>query len=117
MTFDNEGYLYVANFSNHCIKKFTSTGQYISTFSSKGSRPGQIKEPMSIIIDNNLHVLYVSELGNHRISIFDTNECFIHCFGKNGSGEGEFSGPCGITIDSLSNLYVSDFINDRLVVL
>ena len=115
VTFDNEGYLYVADFSNHCIKKFTSTGQHISTFSSKGSSPGQIKEPMSITIDNNL--LYVSELGNHRISIFDTNECFIHCFGKNGSGKGEFSGPCGITIDSLGNLYVSDFINNRLVVL
>ena len=115
VTFDNEEYLYVADRYNHCIKKFTSTGQYISTFSSEGSNPGQIKQPTSIIIDNNL--LYVSELGNNRISIFYTNGYFIHCFGKSGSGEGEFSGPCGITIDSLSNLYVSDSGNNRLVVL
>ena len=112
VTFDNEGYLYVAD---HCIKKFTSTGQYISTFSSYGSNPGQIKQPSSIIIDNNL--LYVSEYGNNRISIFDTIRCFIHCFGKRGSGEGEFNRPYGITVDSLGNLYVSDYDNHRLVVL
>ena len=117
VTFDNEGYLYVADHCNHCIKKFTSTGQYISTFSSYGSNPGQITNPSSIIIDNNL--LYVSELGNNRISIFDTNGCFIHCFGKYVSGEGEFNNPFGITVDSLhvGNLYVSDSFNNRLVVL
>ena len=115
VTFDNEGYLYVADQYNHCIKKFTSTGQHISTISSKGSNSGQISLPTSIIIDNNL--LYVSEYGNDRISIFDTNGCFIHCFGKRGSGEGEFDQPHGITVDSLGNLYVSDFINKRLVVL
>ena len=115
VTFDNEGYLYVADYYHHHIKKFTSTGQYISTFSSCGSNPGQINCPTSIIIDNNL--LYVSEYGNHRISIFDTNGCFIHCFGKYGSGKGKFNILCGITVDSLGNLYVSDFGNDRLVVL
>ena len=114
VTFDNEEYLYVADTRNNCIKKFTSTGLYIS-FSSEGSNPGQIKCPTSFIIDNNL--LYVSELGNNRISIFDTNGCFIHCFGKYGSGEGEFNSPFGITVDSLGNLYVSDTCNNRLVVL
>ena len=115
VTFDNEGYLFVAEHGNNCIKKFTSTGQYISTFSSCGSNPGQITKPSSIIIDKNL--LYVSEWGNNRISIFDTNGHFIHCFGKRGSGEGEFNGPYGITVDSLGNLYVSDYGNNRLVVL
>ena len=114
MTFDNEGYLYVADSGNHCIKKFI-TGQYISTFSSEGSNPGQITKPTSIVIDNN--ILYVSEFGNDRISIFDINGCFIHCFGKRGSGEGEFNSPFGITVDSLGNLYVSDTYNNRLVVL
>ena len=115
VTFDNEGYLYVADNDNHCIKKFTSTGQHISTFSSYGSNPGKITNPTSIIIDNNL--LYVNEGGIHRISIFDTNGCFIHCFGKRGSGRREFDRPHGITVDSLGNLYVSDSLNNRLVVL
>ena len=115
VTLDNEGYLYVVDSSNHCIKKFTSTGQYISTFSSYGSNLSEINRPVSIVIDNN--ILYVSEIGKNCISIFDTNGCFIHCFGKRGSGEGEFNSPFGITVDSLGNLYVSDLINNRLVVL
>ena len=115
MTFDNEGYLYVADSNNHCIKKFTSTGQYKSAFNSKGSNPGQINIPTSVIIDNNL--LYVGEWDNYRISTFDTNGCFIHCFGKRGSGEEEFNKPYGITVNSLGNLYVSDTFNNRLVVL
>ena len=106
VTFDNEGYLCVADCNNHCIKKFISTGQYISTFSSHGFSPGKITNPTSILIDNNL--LYVNDFGNNRISIFDTNGCFIHCFGKRGSGEGEFTGPHGLTVDSLGNLYVCD---------
>ena len=115
VTFDNEGYLYVVDSYNPCIKKFTTTGQYISKFGSYGSNPGQLKTPTSIIIDTNL--LYVSEYDNNRVSIFDTNGCFINCFGKKGSGEGEFNGPCGITVDSLGNMYVSDTYNNRLVVL
>ena len=115
VTFDSEGYLYVVDRYNDCIKKFRSTGQHISTFSSRGSNPGQISLPTSIIIDNNL--LYVSEWVRDKISIFDTNGCFIHCFGKRGSGEGEFDRPYGITVDSLGNLYVSDYGNKRLVVL
>ena len=115
VTFDNEGYLYVTDSNSDCIKKFTSTGQYILTFGSFGLDPGRISYPTFIIIYNNL--LYVSELGNSRISIFDTNGCFIHCFGKRGSGEGEFNKPRGITVDSLGNLYISDYYNNRLVVL
>ena len=115
VTFDNEGYLYVVDHHNHCIKKFTSSRQYIAKFGSKGSNPGQLKDPTSITIDNNL--VYVSEYGNNRISIFDTNGCFIHCLSKRGKGNGEIIQSFGITIDSLGNLYVSDHGNNRLVVL
>ena len=115
VAFDNEEYLYVVDHHNHCIKKFTPKGQYISQFGSHGSNPGQLIDPTSINIDNNL--VYISEFGNNRVSIFDIHGCFIHYFGKKGSGEGEFNGPFGITIDSLGNLYVSDTCNNRLVVL
>ena len=113
VTFDNEGYLYVAERVNCCIKKLTSTGQYISQFGSFGSNPGKVLCPSSIIIENNL--VYVC--GTNCVSIFDTNGRFTRCFGKRGSGEVEFKNPCGITINSLGNLYVSDTYNDRIVVL
>ena len=111
VAFDDEEYLYVVDSDNHCIKKFTSTGQYISKFSSKRSIPSCT----SITINDNL--VYVSECDNHCVSIYDTNGCFIHCFGKFGREEGEFNMPYGVTVDSSGNLYVCDIGNDRLVVL
>ena len=111
---DNEGYLYVAEDSNDCITKLTTKGQYIKRFGYRGSAPGQLSWPTSLIINNNL--VYVTEEGNHRVSIFDTNGTFIHCFGKEGRKSGEFTVPCGITTDTLGNLYVSDTGNNRIVV-
>ena len=111
VTFDNEGYLYVADFGNNCIKKFTPTGQYITKIGSR-----QLKKPTSVVIDVN-NLVYVSERGNFCVSIFDTNGCFIHSLGKYGSDNGEFNRPCGITVDALGHLYVSDTWNNRLVVL
>ena len=115
LAFDIEEYLYVVDYNNHCVKKFTSTGKYISKFGSKGYNPGELYHPTSIIIYNNL--VYVTELINNRVSVFDTNGCFMYCFGKQGEGEGEFNNPYFITVDLLGNLYVSDTWNNRLVVL
>ena len=115
LAFDIEEYLYVVDYNNHCVKKVTSTGKYISKFGSKGYNPGELYHPTSIIIYNNL--VYVTELINNRVSVFYTNGRFMYCFGKQGEGEGEFNNPYFITVDLLGNLYVSDTWNNRLVVL
>ena len=115
VTFDNEGYLYVAECYIHCIKKFASTGQYISKFGSEGSNPGHLDHPTSITTDNN-NLVYVTEVANHRVSIFDTNGCLIQCFGMYGIEEEQFNEPHYVAIDSLGNLYISDTDNNRVVI-
>ena len=109
---DSEGYLYVTEWDNHCITKLTMAGEYITRFGSKGSAPGQLFNPSSLTINNNL--VYVSDRSNHRVSVFDTEGNFLHCFGKSGNGKGEFSSPFGITTDTYGNLYVSD--SERIVI-
>ena len=113
VSLDSDGCVYVAEWDNHCITKLTKTGEYITRFGSKGSAPGQLDFPSSLTVNNNL--VYVSECGNNRVSVFDAKGTFLHCFGKRGSGE-EFYGPYGITTDTFDNLYVSDFLNGRIVV-
>ena len=111
---DNDGYLYIAEFYNHCITKVTTTGEYITRIGSKGSAPGQLMTPSSVAISNN--ILYVTEAGNNRVSIFDTNGQFLHSFTGTTSGK-EFDYPRGIAIDTIDNLlYVSDTYNNRIVV-
>ena len=110
IAFDNEGYLYVAEYENHCITKLTTDGKYVTKFGSQGSASGQLFHPFSLTIKDGL--VYVSEMGHFRISIFDTKGTFLHCFGK----EELHVVTCGITIDTLGNLYVTDSYHDRIVV-
>ena len=91
VSLDSEGYLYVAEWGNHCITKLTTTGEYSTRFGSKGSAPGQLDNPSSSTINNNL--VYVSKYNNHCVSVFDTKGTFLHCFGKRGSEKGEFNYP------------------------
>lgn len=108
---DDEGYLYVAEGSNHCITKLTTAGQYIMRFGSYGSDPGQLNTPSSLVIGGSF--VYVVEWGNHRVSIFNTEGRFLQCIG---SEPRSFNHPWGVAIDRLGNLYISDTGNKRIVV-
>ncbi len=111
---DNDGFLYIPEWSQGRIMKLTCNGKLVRTFGTHGTDAGELSFPSSLVIGNNL--VYVTERGNDRVSIFDTNGKFVHCFGKTGRGEGEFYGPRGITMDRLGNLYISDSSNNRVVV-
>ena len=108
----------MAFYGNHCIDVFTSDGEHLRRFGSIGSIVGQLDWPSSITIDTH-NMVYVAEWGNHRISVFTTDGVFVRHIGHRGSGEGEFNSPCGVTVDMLVNfnLYVSDYYNNRVVIL
>ena len=115
VSLDSVGHLYVAVWNNDCITKLTSTGQYITRFTSSETTPGKLYRPSSLTVSNDL--VYVSEACGRCVSIFDTEGKFLHCFGEEGSGEGELDYPHGITIDAFGfNLYVSDTRNNRVVI-
>ena len=61
VSLDNEGHLYVVEWNNDCITKFTTAGQFITRFGSCGSSPGHLFRPSSLTINYNL--VYVCEWG------------------------------------------------------
>ena len=111
---DNEGYLYVAEAGGDCITKFTTTGQYVARFGSRGSAPGQLRRPSALAIDNNL--VYVGHSSyNHYVSVFDTTGKFLYCFSEM-EGERYSYAPKGIALDvSTHKLYCSDTSNEKVV--
>ena len=50
VSLDSVGHLYVAEWNNGCITKLTSTGQYITRFSSHGTTSGKLKQPSSLTV-------------------------------------------------------------------
>ena len=113
---DGEEFLYVTDGGNHRIQKFTHLGEYLSTFGSEGSDPGQLKNPHGIAVGTG-NLLYITECGNHRISVFTFGGDFVRCFGGYGNGIDQFSNPTVITFDSNGVMYVYDFNNKRRLIL
>ena len=111
---DGEEFLYITNYNNHRIQKFTVQGQFLSAFGSQGNGPGQLTNPCGITIGTG-GLLYVTEAGNHRVSVFTCGGDFVTCFGQQGSNIDQFNNPQGIAFDKNGIMYVCDRKNNRLV--
>ena len=108
VAFDSDGLVYVAEFTNHCITKFSRDGVALARIVSKGKRPGFIMKPVAIAIHN--QELYVCENGKNRISVFNLNGHFLHFF------EEKDSGLLSIAISKQGYLYTSDYHNGRVII-
>ena len=111
---DGEEFLYITDYYNHRIQKFTVQGRFLSAFGSQGNGPGQLMNPCGITIGTG-GLLYVTEAGNHRVSVFTCGGDFVTCFGQYGSNIDRFNNPRGITFDKNGIMYVCDHGNNRLV--
>ncbi len=64
-----DGAVYVADFYNHRIQKFTDQGQFLVSIGSQGTGPGQFRFPTDVAVDRAGN-LYVVDFGNHRVEKF-----------------------------------------------
>ena len=95
------GELYVADgYGNSSVHRFNSAGDYISSFGSPGSGPGQFRVPHSIRVSNDGRV-YVADRENHRVQVFTEEGEFI-------SEWTDFKCPMGVHIDANQVVYVTD---------
>jgi len=109
---DTSGNAYVADYYNHRIQKFTSSGEFITKWGSYGEGDGQFHYPWGIAVDVSGNV-YVADR-NYRIQKFTSSGEFITKWGSYGEGDGQFSHPCFIAVDVTGNVYVTDYYNHRI---
>ena len=97
------GEVYVADgYGNSSVHRFSAEGDYISSFGSPGSGPGQFRVPHSIRVSNDGRV-YVADRENHRVQVFTGEGEFI-------SEWTDFKCPMGVHIDANQVVYVTDQI-------
>jgi len=92
------------------IKKYNSSGTYISTIGSNGSNNGQFSSPRRLSFDSNDN-MYVVDAGNARVQILDSSGNYLSSFAIFG-GSNNFFG-LDVTPDG-NTLYVADTINNRV---
>ena len=72
------------------IKRFNSSGGFLTKWGSEGSGAGQFNGAGAIAADSSGHV-YVADRGNGRIEKFSSSGAFLGQWGSPGSGDGQFT--------------------------
>ena len=80
VAWDASGNIYISDgYINSRVAKFDRTGDWVKSWGTKGSAPGQFNLPHAIAIDRDNNV-YVGDRSNRRIQVFDTEGKFLRMF-------------------------------------
>jgi hypothetical protein len=112
---DAAGNFFVAEFSNHRVRRVDGTTGVITTYAGTG--PGnsgdgglailaQLREPVGLALDAAGN-LYIADRGNNRVRKVDAATGLI-------SPIGSFSSPHGLAVDAGGNLYVAEISGHRV---
>ena len=131
VTVDAAGNLYIAEYSNHRIRRVDSSGM-ISTFAGTGERgfsgdggpavEARLGEPKGVAVDAAGNLFFVDG-GNRRIRKVDSSGTISTFAGTGESGFGGDGGPAveaklnfpaDVTVDAAGNLFIADRNNLRI---
>ena len=131
IAFDLSGNLYIADSSNHVIRKVdvngritTIAGNGINGYSGDGEPAtlAMLWEPEGIALDTAGN-LYIADSSNNRIRKVDLDGTITTVAGNGAWGysgddgpaaQAELASPLGIALDALGNLYIADSGNNRI---
>jgi RHS repeat-associated protein len=111
--FDSSGDIWVADFTNNRVQKFSAAGAFIATYGTSGTGNGQFKNPFDIAIDKENN-LFVTDNANCRVEELSSAGVFVRAFGTCGSGPGQFNNPSQLALDGEGNVWVADYGNNRV---
>ena len=113
---DCDDNVFITDWDRHCIHKFTSEGQHVTTVGKEGDKPLEFRNPTGIGVHPYNKKIYVTEYGNHCVQILNSDLTFSNSFGCHGNGNGQFNHPYDVAFDSRGNVYITDHDNHRIQV-
>ena len=133
LTIDSNGNLFIADRSNHSIRKVTSAG-IITTYAGTGGTAGssgdngaatsaKLNSPYGVAIDSNGN-LYIADTSNYiirKVSVAGIITAYAGTAGFHGSTgdngqatSAKLYSPQGVAVDSIGTVYIADTINNKV---
>ena len=115
-TTDADGNVYVADYANSRVAKFSPSGSWLMAWGVNGTGPGELKRPYGIAADDAGNV-YVAD-SNDYIHKFTNTGTFIRTYGTPGEGAGRFSMLRRVAVGAgaTPNVYGADLWNYKIEV-
>lgn len=125
---DTSGNVYVADSSNHTIRKVTANGVTTTIAGSPGNKGYQngmstaarFTEPFSVAVDGS-GALFIADTSNNAIRKITADGVVSTLAGGNGKGSNDgvgttakFSEPRGLALDASGNIFVTDYENQTI---
>jgi sugar lactone lactonase YvrE len=80
VAWDSAGNIYITDgYINSRVAKYDSNGDWVTSWGTKGTAPGQFRIPHTIVIDRNDNI-YVGDRTNRRVQVFNTEGKFQRMF-------------------------------------
>jgi tripartite motif-containing protein 71 len=131
---DSSGDIWVTDWVNNRIVKFSPTGAVLAAYGTYGYEAGEMIRPWGIAINQKTGNVYVTDYGNNRIDEFSPSGSFIKAMGWGvsngaaeyetctsvcqagiaGSGNGQFNALEGVSVDTSGNIWAVDYGNARI---
>ena len=130
ITIGPDDMLYLSDYEDHTVHKFTPDGEHIFTLGTSGrpcdtgiegldyrmiERAGPpFHRPTNVALTSDGDMVISDGYGNARVHKFSSDGEHLFSWGEPGSGPGQFQLPHGIGIDSAGRVFVADRENSRL---
>ena len=112
---DPSGNVFIADFENGNIQKFTNDGKFIREWKKHDFVKDDLFGLSGIAVDKSGNVFVVdSGFSKERIQKYSNTGKFIRQWGSEGSGDGQFNGAGDVATDPSGNVFVTDFDNNRI---
>lgn len=107
----SDGSVYIADFGNERIQKFTADGQFVTMWGIDGTRDGQFRRNYDVATAPDGSV-YVTDTGNQRIQRFTANGQFLTKWNTTDAPASVSVGPDGSVYSYLYNETIQKFTAD-----
>jgi hypothetical protein len=101
-----DGSVYVADYDNNRIDKFTAAGDFVAKWGTLGSGDGQFRDPGGVAVGPDGSV-YVADTFNNRIQKFSATGDFLAKWGG-------LNQPYGVGVGRDGSVYVADTSNHQI---